>query len=54
MAEAAFDGSLEPWPIAWLELRQGARIIRKANKRDTPGIGAFRAAGDVHKSLRKD
>jgi len=30
VARAAFDVSVSLWPLAWLELRQGARIIEKS------------------------
>jgi hypothetical protein len=35
VARAAFDISVSLWPGSWIELRQGARVIQKANeKRD--------------------
>jgi hypothetical protein len=33
VARAAFDVSVSLWPLTWLELRQGARVIEKSGER---------------------
>ena len=33
VAGAAFDASVSLWPTAWIELRQGARVINKSGER---------------------
>ena len=38
VAQAAFDTSIALWPLAWIELRQGARVIDKtAHPTDNDG-----------------
>ena len=32
VARAAFDTSVALWPNAWIELRQGARVLNKSNE----------------------
>jgi len=32
VARAAFDTSVSLWPSAWIELRQGARVINKSGE----------------------
>ena len=32
VARAAFDTSVALWPTAWIELRQGARVLNKSNE----------------------
>jgi hypothetical protein len=34
VARAAFDTCVALWPTAWIELRQGARIINTVNARE--------------------
>ena len=33
VASAAYDTSVSLWPMAWIELRQGARILNKSNEK---------------------